>query len=230
MRLEKKFVLLSKADPATAFNFKKFGFDETYEARNVNSIYFDDSNLSCFYENLEGNANRTKMRVRWYGKSNVTDAQHLTLEIKWKQSGSGSKDKFQIATPSSLTNFRAHCYRELYLQLNNNNEASLGRALKILSIAQPTVLVSYSRRYYSSPALECRLTVDECLTAMPLKPLLRVNGTVVKESVRIVELKYPVHQQTRIEQYISSVPYNSRSFSKYSWAVSQFNGQILAHV
>ena len=43
------------------------GFQRTYPARWVNSIYFDTPDLHALEENFAGISDRAKYRIRWYG-------------------------------------------------------------------------------------------------------------------------------------------------------------------
>ena len=43
-------------------------FRKIYPDRKVNNIYFDNSELSAYFENVNGVSERRKFRVRWYGE------------------------------------------------------------------------------------------------------------------------------------------------------------------
>ena len=60
-----------------------FFFRYQYPKRKVNSIYFDDQNLSSIRENLDGISNKRKIRIRWYGNSKILISP--VLEIKSKK-------------------------------------------------------------------------------------------------------------------------------------------------
>ena len=61
----------------------KFYFKDIFNSRIVNSIYFDDVNLSSINENLDGISEKTKIRIRWYGDSKII--KNPILEIKKKR-------------------------------------------------------------------------------------------------------------------------------------------------
>ena len=62
----------------------KFLFRTNFPDRTVNSIYFDDFNNSCVSENLAGESEKTKFRLRWYGKNNHI-LKNPKLEFKVKK-------------------------------------------------------------------------------------------------------------------------------------------------
>jgi SPX domain protein involved in polyphosphate accumulation len=51
----------------------------------VNNIYFDDSKKSNYCDNIEGNTNRKKYRIRWYNTVN----KFANFEIKNKYGETG---------------------------------------------------------------------------------------------------------------------------------------------
>ena len=52
--------------------------------RFVNNIYFDDPSFRFYFENIDGVAERMKMRIRWYG--NLTGRiKKPVLELKQKK-------------------------------------------------------------------------------------------------------------------------------------------------
>ena len=60
-----------------------FNFSEAFPLRQVNSIYFDDTEYSSIYQNLDGVTEKKKLRVRWYGdKKIIIDP---VIEIKSKK-------------------------------------------------------------------------------------------------------------------------------------------------
>ena len=70
-RIEKKWVFRN-ADYLLVLNSllrSQFFFKNHYPSRKVNSIYYDDINLSNIIQNLDGVSNRVKYRVRWYGSN-----------------------------------------------------------------------------------------------------------------------------------------------------------------
>jgi len=60
----------------------KFLFNFQYEKRKVNSIYFDDQNYSSIRENLDGVSEKTKYRIRWYGKKNIITKPSFEIKSK----------------------------------------------------------------------------------------------------------------------------------------------------
>ena len=68
-RFEKKFLVESHLYAPVLKTFLIDGWYEIFKDRYVNSVYFDDTKFTSYYENLLGISDRTKYRLRFYGKT-----------------------------------------------------------------------------------------------------------------------------------------------------------------
>ncbi len=145
-RFEIKYIVNNKMDK---FNLLKYlfknGFCEIHKARVNNSIYFDYTDLRSFHESEEGIADRTKIRIRYYGKQNDYDILKFTLEIK------KSNPYFKTKIKSIIGNFN---------KLNNNSEINFFLSEIRVNRLKPVLKVSYKRKYFLSEKLG-RITLDE---------------------------------------------------------------------
>ena len=97
MRYETKFTVsqLSFNEIKNIIKSHPAVFKEVYLKRKVNNIYFDNSNLTSFIDNIEGERDRKKVRIRWYGNL-FGFSKNPTLEIKFKTGQLGWKKRFRI--------------------------------------------------------------------------------------------------------------------------------------
>ena len=85
-RFERKFIVPSNK----CFNLNEIiknnnlFFTEKYQPRKVRSLYFDDMNLSCLSQNINGLSERKKFRMRWYGDT-FGDIENAHFECKFKK-------------------------------------------------------------------------------------------------------------------------------------------------
>ena len=70
-------------------------FKKIFPDRKVNNIYFDNAELSAYFDNVNGVAERQKVRVRWYG-DDIRKIENPKLEIKIKSNQLGYKKSFPI--------------------------------------------------------------------------------------------------------------------------------------
>ena len=75
-RLEKKFVYDQGDESFRSFIINGM-FKEKFSPRLVNSIYFDTPVYHDVWDNINGFANRKKIRIRWYNKINKS---HVFIE------------------------------------------------------------------------------------------------------------------------------------------------------
>ncbi len=120
---------------------------------NIRSLYFDDYNNRCFYENENGTSPREKFRIRIYNHS----SEHITLECKRKDHGKTLKKSCPLTKEQADRLIRG----ELLEDLN-----SLPPLLRKLSFdmhfngLRPVVIVEYERIPYIYKNGNVRVTFD----------------------------------------------------------------------
>ena len=158
LRFERKFVYLNTSFDAILQRVlqNSFGFKEVFHQRKINNIYFDDSNYNFYTQNVEGVANRKKVRLRWYGYD-TANIESPTIEVKKKIGEVGDKDSFPLR--GAALNLEQSTASEVqhYLIENTQQHIGLHHSLKAL---QPTLLNTYERRYFLSFCKRYRITID----------------------------------------------------------------------
>lgn len=161
---------------------------------NIRSIYFDDIDNSCFYENEDGVNSREKFRIRIYN----ADTEYITLECKQKRNGKNHKDS------CSLT--REQCEAVLNgsfcWDMVNGYEPERGQAelLRKFFLKYSTrymrgkVIVSYERTPYVYQAGNVRITFDRNIAGSSdvqefLQPVVN-SRPVMPVGAHVLEVKY----------------------------------------
>ena len=220
MRFERKFVARSAfvdevieivlTNPAC--------FSEIYQSRWVNNIYFDSADMVSYRSGVEGQRDRFKTRLRWYGERYSAVAKPV-LEIKSKQGLLGGKKRFTV------TDFDMHdcCSPDDLVALAGRGEIA-GDSRELLSCLYPTLLNRYKRRYYISGDGRYRLTIDNYMdycdpavfnTNWPAKTYSRSPQKV------IIEIKYAPDEDNDLKQITSHLPYRLSKSSKYIDGIQQ---------
>ena len=91
LRQEKKYVFKKRDLNRVELKLISLGFRVNHAPNLLNNIYFDNSHISAATESVEGDAIRTKFRLRWYNET-----PKFVLESKVKLSSSGFKDRKQL--------------------------------------------------------------------------------------------------------------------------------------
>jgi len=168
VRIEKKFVLKKAQSLLAVRCLSRMNAAVVFQPRQVNSIYFDDFELSALRDNIDGNPYRDKLRVRWYGE----DRKRATIEIKHKRNILGAKSSFALNGALS----EEHLLYDVKRWMTLNVRQSLF----------PVSKVTYTRQYFMLG--EIRVTADSQIHSHRL-----VGNQIVKSlnhDYEVIELKY----------------------------------------
>jgi SPX domain protein involved in polyphosphate accumulation len=187
----------------------KFFFKEAFPNRLVNSIYFDDFNYTSVKENLEGDNDKMKIRLRWYGK-NCYILKNPKLEIKIKKQFQNYKiiKKLDILNNLNIKNLKnAKFISETVNSIYNKK--------KII----PVSTTHYNRFYFISSNNLIRSTLDKNLSVS------RVNNNIFIPVFRnfnkiILELKYSGKYDDYVRKNINLISSRYSKNSKYIYSMS----------
>ena len=204
-RIERKWVF-KNIDYLLVLNSllrSQFFFKKHYPSRNVNSIYYDDINLSSVTQNLDGVSDRVKYRVRWYGKNDLLDKPNF--EIKRKKNFETHK---KIVALKDFSNISYDSEKNLNYLTNFINENIILNK-KLL----PTLLISYHRTYLVSSNNLIRATIDQKIKS---KRILNFrNDFFCNFNDIILELKYDPNLDWLVRKMLDNIKVRFAKNSKY---------------
>ncbi len=216
-RYERKFVteLWDRAAVEQNVKLNRACFNEIFQLRQVNNVYFDTPSLKAFYDNTEGNSNRVKYRIRWYGDPSGHISQPV-LEVKIKKAFLGSKLSFKLKS----FDFGGNISREDFNALFRKSELP-ENVLFDLSQQEPVLYNSYHRRYFRSFDKKFRITVDNKMefTGIHAENNSLINAVNLHDKV-IVELKYDQQYNGEAHLISGQLPYRYSKNSKYTDGIS----------
>ena len=212
-RYERKFTVplhhkVSRIEATVKKN--KYLFREVYYERQVNNIYFDTADYIDYFDNVLGVSDRKKIRIRWYGDT-FGEIKKPVLEIKIKKGLVGDKWSYKLK-PFTLDNkFTSQSIQKIFKESN--------LPLPILEstrLVTPTLLNSYSRKYYLSANNKFRITVDFNLLYYKIdKQFNNFNFAAVRDENKIIELKYHIDDDKTAQQIATQFPFRLNKNSKY---------------
>lgn len=126
----------------------------------IRSLYFDDYDNRCYYENENGTDPREKFRIRIYDHK----PEPISLECKRKERGKTLKSACR------LTREQAECLiRGENLPITEDSPALLRYFLVNMQLRRlrPAVIVEYERRPYVYRNGNVRITFDKNVTSIP---------------------------------------------------------------
>lgn len=207
-RYERKYLIEGlQSDNVNAIIKHQPGFFvEAYPFRYVNNIYFDNSELESFNDNVIGHYHRRKYRIRWYGDLEG-HVENPVLEIKEKKGLLGTKFSFPLP---SFT-FDGNC--DILRNPPYKKEIKLPpKVAEIMTSLNPTLINRYGRHYYESSS-QFRVTVDK-----QLQFINPVQYSCVRnlDQVTIVELKYEQSRDQIADEISTRFPFQVTKSSKYT--------------
>lgn len=185
------------------------GFSELYPDRQVNNIYLDTPELDLFTENVHGDAERKKYRIRWYGED-LTVAKDPVLEIKRKLNELGDKVLQPLEHDLDLKNNRI--IRE-YIEEHCRTGLDLG----------PVLMNSYKRSYLTSFDGRFRATIDWDLRFHSLNYPMLEPDMFAKDDAVILEVKYEREFDNEWKKCSGNIPFRVGKNSKYVIGVQMTN-------
>jgi len=212
-RYERKFTVPNEYSTTTIEQLIKRNralFREVFHIRQVNNIYFDTAAYNDYFDNVLGVSDRKKIRIRWYGKT-FGEIKKPVLEIKIKKGLVGDKWSYKL-TPFSLNNdFTNEKIQSVFK--NSNLPLPILESVKMVT---PTLLNSYSRKYFLSADNKFRVTLDFKLLYYKIeKKFNNFNFAPVPDANKIVELKYGLQDDATANKISNQFSFRLNKNSKY---------------
>jgi SPX domain protein involved in polyphosphate accumulation len=223
LRYERKFYVtdLHLSELMRSVHLNSAIFSEIHHQRQINNIYFDSLGFDSYYDNVDGATYRIKARIRWYG-STFGIAQP-TLEFKIKKGLMGYKRNFKLQNfevDSSIT--------KLILQEKMLDVVKDDNLRMYIMNLQPVLLNVYTRKYFSSFDQTVRLTVDTDLHYYPISNFGNSFLNSIKDDKGIVvELKYDLETEARVNQLSAEFPFLMTKNSKYLQGLTRVLGMSI---
>ncbi|HNQ72103.1 MAG TPA: polyphosphate polymerase domain-containing protein [Verrucomicrobiota bacterium] len=189
-------------------------FREVYPPRLVNNIYLDSPRLDNYHDHVNGTANRSKTRVRWYGHPRSL-IENPALEQKIKR-GTVSRKETHPLPSLRLEGETARSRLDETFRI-----ASLPELLRSrLQHLQPSLFNCYRRHYFLSQDRRFRLTVDSDLRFEGIDGNTNVTGASASTALHpsgfvIIELKYSAENAGLADAVTNALPFRVTRCSKY---------------
>ena len=208
---------------AWLFNAK---FNQSFDNRNVNSLYYDTPNLDFAADNISGDSKRIKIRARWYSKfnENIFDSfskknQSFNIEVKRKKNNLSDKiilSNFFFDTKNTLIDRRNFINDKVYFEILKHPEL-----LKL--IIKDIIFVGYEREYYENfISSKIRLTIDKNLVCSNNQCFFNFEKSLISKNYVIVELKFSQDSFQLVKKILNNFPFRQVRSSKYLYALSNY--------
>ena len=195
------------------------GFSMPYPSRTINSVYFDNYELSAYEENLLGASSRVKVRYRWYGESRTPDAGRL--EIKCKKNSYGWKLNYPVQSAPYHPGTTWHMIMDI-LQCHLPFEGKRW----LYEYPWPVLIIRYHRDYFISKDQRIRITIDSRQSAFDqrYKSLPNLERPSNFPNTVVMEIKCEKEIRETMIQRMGNVPLRISRNSKYMIGMKSIQG------
>ncbi|MFA6254825.1 MAG: polyphosphate polymerase domain-containing protein [Patescibacteria group bacterium] len=182
----------------------------------VSSLYYDSVGLGCYYQKVDGDRTRKKLRVRFYD-SDLKPEIPVFLEIKRKYDNVVIKDRLKLTNEQAYDLLNNN--KKLNLNFSQHDQETLNEFLwfKIFNGMMPQNMVMYNRKpLVSKVDPNFRVTLDYNLrTYLAGWISNKKEGKLVNPGVVIIEVKFNNVLPFWFHSIIQRYNLDKRPFSKY---------------
>ena len=185
-------------------------FKTEYPERQVNNIYFDSYNYDSYCENIYGSSSKSKVRFRWYGRSN--EPKNGSLEIKCKRNQLNWKLIYKVQKDQSKYEGD---WRALCLKIRRELPQEAKKWMEMYPL--PVLINRYKRKYFVSQDKKIRVTLDNDMVIYD-QTRKRIPNYYSKSNtpkVLVLEIKFSRELRGHVVNLLSDIPFRSSRFSKY---------------
>lgn len=209
-RYERKFLVseLTSHEIEAIVNLHPAVFSEIYYPRYVNNLYFDSFTMKNYFNNVDGVADRIKVRIRWYGDM-FGAIEEPVLEFKIKKGSVSRKVSFPLMRFFIDEHLQLECIADVF------ESSDIPEGLRFnLSAMEASLLNRYRRKYFLSGDRKYRITIDSEMAFYPI-PNARFLHKYVDFVSTVLEVKYDPADNQYASKVTSHFPFRMTRSSKY---------------
>jgi SPX domain protein involved in polyphosphate accumulation len=216
-RYERKFrTALDASEIKNIIVMNKAMFYEAYPKRRVNNLYLDSYSFHNYSNHLAGNAQRLKVRIRWYGET-FGKIRCPVLEIKTKNNELGRKISFKLISFVLDEKFNDKTLKNVFEKSNLPKII-----LEMLKHCRPVLINRYTREYFISRDNKYRVTIDYDLEFFDICKIENPLFKKIRHNVNVVEIKYEKRNDKNVDEITSQFPFRLSANSKYLIGINHF--------
>lgn len=213
-RLERKIVIAPRyAGYVIAWLKHACRPDPLYPLNAINSLYFDTPDLDAYYQCLNGDIYKDKVRLRWYDRPDTDHDVKAYIEVKSKTGFNTVKQRKQILIPGAALGDD--------IVPGGRIQQEVAKTLPELGYVlprpmQPLIVISYRRYRFIDPSSNMGISYDVQIasqmavgSAAKWAPRLELNATVL-------EIKSETMTVPEVLRSLRNIQLIWSAFSKYA--------------
>ncbi|MSU42206.1 MAG: polyphosphate polymerase domain-containing protein [Pedosphaera sp.] len=220
---------------ATHLLLDEYSQAQPHHAYPVYSLYLDSDARQLYWDTINGNRNRYKLRVRYY---DTAPEAPLFLEIKSRLNDAILK-KRAIVSQAALADILAGRMPDESLVKHQNGNGSSGLEDFVMRIrhlvARPAALVTYHREAWCHPENNSlRITIDNAVNYQPMEdvswPPITGDAVPVFGEWSVLEIKFTSRYPNWVGDLIREFDLRQCSAAKYADGATRAGGLAPADV
>ncbi|MBQ3294893.1 MAG: polyphosphate polymerase domain-containing protein [Erysipelotrichaceae bacterium] len=183
------------------------------EVYNIHSLYFDDYNNTCAFDNDAGSSERFKWRIRYYDDN----SDYIKLERKekyddlcYKESCLLSKEEYQDIIDKNISKVFWKTDKKLL------KEFCIDIMCRLFS---PKIIIDYERTAYTEPISNIRITFDKNISGSLDTDRFITNDymkyPVQEKGIHVLEVKFDDVLPGHVGKLLHTGNLQRNTFSKY---------------
>lgn len=225
-RTERKFYLpQQKVDLAYGLLKHTCCFDSEFPAEQINSLYFDTANLEQHVKSLEGEYQKDKVRIRWYGKEKyLRGMQTAFLELKSRNGFTSTKQRLKLQIPGEdldLNQLKNGIVPATYI---TDTLASFGYFSHMP--LEPVIKISYWRYRFREIVSGQRVSIDSHIRSTMIMPGLGRGEKELELPCAVIEIKGKTMEIPEMLVNLKILYLDWSRFSKYSSCIDSHSEGI----
>ena len=186
------------------------GFRRVHAPRQVNNVYLDSEDFSCYQDHVAGVGIRQKYRLRWYGPFGGGPVP-VVLERKLRTGQVASKRRVTLGRLDPAGGLSAGTIRTVLAGVQMRPDVRVA-----LAALRPVLLNRYHRQYFESQDRKLRLTLDRDQWFAPVSVSDRQpDARWRRQADTVLELKYAVDAEDAAASAAQALPFRLARHSKY---------------
>jgi len=187
--------------------------DPVYPLNIINSLYLDTPELDSYYECLNGDVYKNKVRIRWYDQPAADQDVPAYIELKSKRGFNTVKQRKQVKVPGAALNEGKIAGTAI--------QSELERTLPELGYMphkhlRPLIIISYRRYRFREPLSGVSLTFDLEIASWMVEKSIAIWTPRLELQTTVLEIKGGTMTLPSTLQGLRSCNLSWSAFSKYA--------------
>ena len=189
----------------------------------VRSVYFDDYYDSSFFDKVDGNKDRAKLRLRIYSPDDTS----VKLELKSKHADAQRKDTIIISRSDASRMLRGDY--SFFAKYEGLEDLLLSNGIYMGGM-HPVVLIEYKRLAFMHPLNDIRITLDSDIRENETKFDLFAESPILYPATdyyeSLLEVKYNNFLPAYVADVLAKYELNREAYGKYNLSRRLLEGTI----